>query len=171
MKRSAWSDWDRWYGKADLLRLIQVSPVEGFLSADVDKRMLEEAAKEGNCLHSPAAFEKEATHLSRLSRYAQGEGPRYRSYRDARSLARAANDAAAGGQAYDMYCQSHSARYRREGQAMLAAAPLRHKRVVQIGTQRRAVLRIYRSARSFTKGQVGENRKPSILVLYRMRRL
>src|SRR5690349_24465947 len=33
-----------WYGKADLLRLIQVAPVEVVSLCDVDKRMLAEAA-------------------------------------------------------------------------------------------------------------------------------
>ncbi len=34
-----------WYGKSDLFRLIQVSPVEVVSLCDVDKNMLEEAAK------------------------------------------------------------------------------------------------------------------------------
>src|SRR6266853_6856176 len=33
-----------WYGKCDLLRLIQVAPVEVVSLCDVDKRMLSEAA-------------------------------------------------------------------------------------------------------------------------------
>src|ERR1700690_591876 len=33
-----------WYGKADLLRLIQVSPVEVVSLCDVDRRMLDEGA-------------------------------------------------------------------------------------------------------------------------------
>src|SRR3954451_12466690 len=33
-----------WYGKADLLRLVQVAPVEVVSLCDVDKRMLEAAA-------------------------------------------------------------------------------------------------------------------------------
>ncbi len=33
-----------WYGKCDLLRLIQVAPVEVVSLCDVDKRMLAEAA-------------------------------------------------------------------------------------------------------------------------------
>ena len=33
-----------WYGKADLLRLIQVAPVEVVSMCDVDKKMLSEAA-------------------------------------------------------------------------------------------------------------------------------
>ena len=34
-----------WYGKCDLLRLIQVAPVEVVSLCDVDSRMLEEAAE------------------------------------------------------------------------------------------------------------------------------
>src|SRR5690242_2857818 len=34
-----------WYGKCDLLRLVQVSPVEVVSLCDVDKRMLVEAAE------------------------------------------------------------------------------------------------------------------------------
>ena len=34
-----------WYGKSDLLRLIQVSPVEVISLCDVDSRMLSEAAE------------------------------------------------------------------------------------------------------------------------------
>src|ERR1051325_2570228 len=34
-----------WYGKSDLLRLIQVAPVEVVLLCEVDKKMLEEAAE------------------------------------------------------------------------------------------------------------------------------
>src|SRR5881398_2993980 len=34
-----------WYGKCDLLRLIQVAPVEVVSLCDVDKRMLSEAAE------------------------------------------------------------------------------------------------------------------------------
>src|SRR5258708_5452139 len=34
-----------WYGKADLLRLIQISPVEVVSLCDVDKKMLAEAAE------------------------------------------------------------------------------------------------------------------------------
>src|SRR5690348_3887438 len=34
-----------WYGKADLLRLIQVAPVEVVSLCDVDKKMLAEAAE------------------------------------------------------------------------------------------------------------------------------
>ena len=34
-----------WYGKSDLLRLIQVSPVEVVSLCDVDQRMLEDAGK------------------------------------------------------------------------------------------------------------------------------
>src|SRR5207247_3878460 len=43
-KRRVWLIGCGWYGKCDLLRLIQVAPVEVVSLCDVDKRMLSEAA-------------------------------------------------------------------------------------------------------------------------------
>ena len=64
-----------WYGKCDLLRLIQVAPVEVVSLCDVDKKMLAEAA---DIVASRQKSEEEAAHLRRLPRDAQGEGPRHR---------------------------------------------------------------------------------------------
>ena len=78
-----------WYGKSDLCRLIQVSPVEVVSLCDVDKHMLAERRRAG----IPAAeVEEDAAHLRRLPGDAQGEGPRHRADRHARPLARAADD-------------------------------------------------------------------------------
>ena len=49
-----------WYGKVDLLRLIQVAPVEVVSLCDVDKRMLAEAA---DIVAESPAFEEETAHL------------------------------------------------------------------------------------------------------------
>ena len=54
-----------WYGKCDLLRLIQVAPVEVVSLCDVDKQMLAEAAEHGG---RAAGLEEEAAHLRRLPR-------------------------------------------------------------------------------------------------------
>ena len=78
-----------WYGKADLLRLIQVAPVEVVSLCDVDKKMLAEAAEIGR---RTASLQENSAHLRRLSRNAQGEGSRYRLDRHARPLARPADD-------------------------------------------------------------------------------
>ena len=78
-----------WYGKADLLRLIQVAPVEVVSLCDVDKKMLAEAAE---IVATRQASKKTPAHLRRLPRDAQGEGPRHRPDRHARPLARPADD-------------------------------------------------------------------------------
>ena len=49
-----------WYGKCDLLRLIQVAPVEVISLCDVDKQMLANAAEVA------ASLKEKATHLCRL---------------------------------------------------------------------------------------------------------
>ena len=64
-----------WYGKCDLLRLIQVAPVEVVSLCDVDKKMLADAA---DILADAREVRQEAAHLHRLPGDAQGEGPRRR---------------------------------------------------------------------------------------------
>jgi predicted dehydrogenase len=122
-----------WYGKSDLCRLIQVAPVEVISLCDVDKRMLVGAAE------------------LIASRQASRKKPR--TYGDYREMLKerdldialiatpdhwhalpmiAAVEAGA-----DVYVQKPISVDVLEGQAMLAAAR-RHKRVVQVGTQRRS---------------------------------
>jgi len=122
-----------WYGKIDILRLIQIAPVEVVSLCDVDSKMLNDAAD------------------IIASRQASHQRPRlFHDYRDmlnARDLdivevatpdhwhalpAIAAMQAGA-----DVYCQKPISVDVIEGQAMLAAAR-KYKRVVQIGTQRRS---------------------------------
>ena len=122
-----------WYGKCDLMRLIQVAPVEVVSLCDVDKRMVS------------AAADLIAT------RQASKKTPRtYSDYREMlkekdldivligtpdhwHALAMiAAVDAGA-----DVYVQKPISVDIVEGQAMLAAAR-KHQRVVQVGTQRRS---------------------------------
>src|SRR5437660_7674319 len=122
-----------WYGKVDILRLIQVAPVEVVSLCDVDSKMLNDAAD------------------IVASRQASHKRPRlFHDYRDMlkeRDLdivevatpdhwhalpAIAAMQAGA-----DVYCQKPISVDVVEGQAMLAAAR-KYKRIVQIGTQRRS---------------------------------
>ena len=77
-----------WYGKCDLLRLMQVAPVEVVSLCDVDKKMLADAAD----IVAKRQERQEAAHLHRLQGDAEGEGPRHRRGRDAGPLARAADD-------------------------------------------------------------------------------
>src|SRR4051812_42394971 len=122
-----------WYGKSDLLRLIQVAPVEVVSLCDVDSTMLTEAAE------------------IVASRQASRKKPRtFADYR--KMLAEKDLDAvlidppdhwhalpsiAAMQAGIDVWCQKPISVDIAEGQAMLAAAR-KYKRVVQIGTQRRS---------------------------------
>src|ERR1041384_3085514 len=122
-----------WYGKLDLFRLIQVAPVEVVSLCDVDKRMLSEAA------------------AMVAQRQASKKTPR--TYGDYRAMLKekdldivliatpdhwhalpmiAAVEAGA-----DVYVQKPISVDIAEGKAMLEAAR-KHKRVVQVGTQRRS---------------------------------
>src|SRR3954471_2639817 len=122
-----------WYGKIDLFRLIQVSPVEVVSLCDVDKKMLEDAAEQT------------------AGRQENKKKPR--TYTDYREMLKekdldivligtpdhwhalpmiAACEAGA-----DIYVQKPISVDIAEGKAMLAAAR-KNKRVVQVGTQRRS---------------------------------
>src|SRR3954451_16112177 len=121
-----------WYGKCDLFRLIQVSPVEIVSLCDVDSKMLADAA------------EQTAT------RQANKKKPR--TYSDYRDLLKekdvdivmietpdhwhALPMIAACEMGADVWVQKPISVDIAEGQAMLAAAR-KHKRVVQVGSQGR----------------------------------
>ncbi|MBI1902377.1 MAG: Gfo/Idh/MocA family oxidoreductase [Planctomycetia bacterium] len=122
-----------WYGKCDLLRLIQVAPVEVVSLCDVDRKMLAEAAD--------------------LVSQRQANKKKPRTYGDYREMLKEkdldivlvgtpdhwhalAMIAAVEARA-DVYVQKPISVDVVEGQAMVAAAR-KHKRVVQVGTQRRS---------------------------------
>ena len=154
-----------WYGKADLFRLIQVAPVEVVSLCDVDKRMLAEAAE------------------MVASRQASRKKPRV--YADYREMLKekdldlvliatpdhwhalpmiAACEAGA-----DIYCQKPIGVDVLECQAMLAAAR-RHKRVVQIGTQRRSTPHLIEARDTIIKeGRLGKVGLVEIYCYYHMR--
>ncbi|MEQ1861035.1 MAG: Gfo/Idh/MocA family oxidoreductase [Chthoniobacteraceae bacterium] len=122
-----------WYGKSDLWRLMQVAPVEVVSICDPDKNMLAGALE----IHGQRAKSKTAP----------------RTFGDHREMLRAEKhdlviigspdqwhalhciDAIEHGA--DVYCQKPISVDVSEGEAMLAAAR-KHKRVVQIGTQRKS---------------------------------
>src|SRR3977135_1946596 len=154
-----------WYGKADLFRLIQVSPVEVVSLCDVDKRMLSRAA------------DMVAT------RQASKKKPRtYADYRDmlkekdldivliatpdhwhALTMIEAVKAGA------DVYCQKPISVDVVEGQAMLAAAR-KYKRVVQIGTQRRSTPHLIEARNQIVKeGKLGKVGLVEIYCYYHMR--
>ncbi len=122
-----------WYGKCDLLRLIQVAPVEVVSLCDVDKKMLAEAAdlvsQRQQSKKKPRTFGdyREMLKEKDLDIVLVGTPDHWHALPMI-----AAVEAGA-----DVYVQKPISVDVVEGQAMLAAAR-KHKRVVQVGTQRRS---------------------------------
>jgi predicted dehydrogenase len=154
-----------WYGKTDLLRMIQVAPIEVVSLCDVDKRML------------AAAADLVAT------RQASKKTPRtYTDYRDllkARDLdvvlidtpdhwhALPMIEAVKSG--LDVWVQKPVGVDVVEGQAMLAAAR-KYKRVVQVGMQRRSTPHLVRARdRVIREGRLGTIGLVEIYCYYHMR--
>jgi predicted dehydrogenase len=154
-----------WYGKADLLRLIQVEPVEVVSLCDVDKQMLAQAA---DIIASRQASKK-----------------RPRTYGDYRQMlaekdldivlvatpdhwhSLAMIEAVKAGA--NVYCQKPISVDVVEGQAMLAAAR-KYNRVVQVGTQRRSTPHLIEARDEIVKsGKLGKIGLVEIYCYYRMR--
>ncbi len=155
-----------WYGKADLLRLIQVAPVDVVSLCDVDKKMLAEAA--------------EIVSTRQVSK----KNPR--TYADYRDMLKEKDldmvliappdhwhalpmiDACQAG--LDIYVQKPISVDVTEGQAMLAAAR-KNKRVVQVGTQRRSTPHLIEARdRVIREGLLGKIGHVEICCYYHMRR-
>ena len=154
-----------WYGKCDLLRLIQVAPVEVVSLCDVDRRMLADAAAQV------------------ASRQASKKTPR--TYGDYREMLRekdldivliATTDhwhalpmIAAVESGADVYVQKPISVDVAEGRAMLAAAR-RHGRVVQVGMQRRSTPHLITARdRIIREGRLGTIAYVEIYCYYHMR--
>jgi predicted dehydrogenase len=154
-----------WYGKIDLLRLLQVAPVEVVSLCDVDKKMLAEAA--------------EIVATRQVSR------KKPRTYADYREMLKekdldivliatpdhwhplamiAAVEAGA-----DVYVEKPISVDVTEAQAMLAAAR-KHRRVVQVGTQRRSTPHLIEAReRIVREGKLGKIGLVEIYCYYHMR--
>ncbi len=154
-----------WYGKTDLLRLVQVAPVDVVSICDVDKKMLADAA------------------ALVATRQASKKTPRtYSDYREMlkeRDLdiviivtpdhwhALAMIDAVKSGA--DVWVQKPISVDVVEGQAMLAAAR-KYKRVVQVGMQRRSTPHLVRARdRVIREGRLGTIGLVDIHCYYHMR--
>ena len=154
-----------WYGKIDLLRLIQVEPVEVVSLCDVDSNMLESAA------------------TLVASRQKSGKKPQlFHDYKDMLKQsgldicliatpdhwhALAMIEAAKAGA--DIYVQKPISVDVSEGQAMVAAAR-KYKRVVQVGTQRRSTPHIAEAKEKFIDtGRLGKISYVDIHCYYHMR--
>jgi len=154
-----------WYGKCDLLRLIQVAPVEVVSLCDVDKQMLARAAD--------VVATRQASHK------------KPRTYSDYREMLQqkdldivliatpdhwhALPMIAAVQSGVDVYVQKPISVDIAEGQAMLAAAR-KHGRVVQVGTQRRSTPHIIEARDRFiNEGKLGRIGLVEIYCYYHMR--
>lgn len=154
-----------WYGKADLLRLIQVAPVNVVSLCDVDSRMLSDAAD--------------------LVATRQASKQRPRTYADYRPMLaerdldlviigtpdhwHALPMIAAVEAGADIYVQKPISIDIAEGQAMLAAAR-QHGRVVQVGTQRRSTPHLINARdRVLREGRLGTIGLVEIYCYYHMR--
>ena len=154
-----------WYGKCDLLRLIQVAPVDVVSLCDVDSRMVSEAAD--------------------LVATRQASKKRPRTYGDYREMLKekdldvvliatpdhwhALPMIAAAEAGADIYVQKPISIDVAEGQAMLAAAR-KHQRVVQVGTQRRSTPHLAQARdRYIREGRLGTIAYVEIYCYYHMR--
>ncbi len=154
-----------WYGKCDLFRLIQVAPVEVVSLCDVDKRMLAQAAD--------------------MTAARQASKKRPRTYGDYREMLKekdldivliatpdhwhALPMIAAAQSGADIYVQKPISVDIVEGQSMLAAAR-RHKRVVQVGMQRRSTPHLQEARDRFIReGKLGKIALVEICCYYHMR--
>jgi predicted dehydrogenase len=155
-----------WYGKTDLYALCQVAPVDVVALCDVDKDMLSKAAERVATWHS-------SKKMPRL-------------YGDYRQLLKdheldivlvgtpdhwhALPMIAAVQAGADVYCQKPISLDVVEGQAMLAAAR-KHRRVVQIGTQRRSTPHLVEARNTILKeGKLGKIGHVEVCCYYDMRR-
>jgi predicted dehydrogenase len=154
-----------WYGKSDLLRLVQVAPVDVVSLCDVDTNML--------------------SHAADLVATRQVSKKRPRTYGDYREMLKekdldivliatpdhwhALAMIAAVKAGADVYCQKPISVDVIEGQAMLAAAR-KYNRVVQIGTQRRSTPHIIEARDRFLKeGKLGKIGLVETYCYYHMR--
>ena len=154
-----------WYGKCDLFRLIQVAPVQVVSLCDVDSRMLDEAAG--------------------MVATRQRSRQRPRSYRDYREMFRqsdldivlvvtpdhwhALQTIAAIEAGCDVWVQKPISVDIAEGKAMVAAAR-RHRKVVQVGTQRRSTPHIAEAReRVIRAGLLGRVAHAEVYCYYHMR--
>jgi predicted dehydrogenase len=154
-----------WYGKCDLFRLIQVADVEVVSLCDVDKKMLADAAdmvsQRQKSKKKPRTFGdyREMLKDKELDICLVGTPDHWH------ALAMiAAVEAGA-----DVYCQKPISVDVVEGQAMVAAAR-KHKRVVQVGTQRRSTPHLVEARDNIIKeGKLGKVGLVELCCYYHMR--
>ncbi len=154
-----------WYGKSDLWRLIQVSPVEVISICDPDKHMLAGALE--------------------IAHQRQPSAKAPRTYGDYREMLRekdldivlvgspdhwhALHAIAAMEAGADVYCQKPISRDVLEGEAMVAAAR-KNTRVVQVGTQRKSTPHLIQAKKEIVEsGMLGKIGHVDICCYFHMR--
>jgi predicted dehydrogenase len=154
-----------WYGKIDLLRLIQVSPVEVVSLCDVDKQMLSEAA--GIVAGRQASKKTPRTYSDYRKMLAEKDLDIVLVATPDHWHALAMIEAVKSGA--DVWVQKPISVDVKEGAAMLAAAR-KHERVVQVGMQRRSTPHIAEAKERFLKeGKLGKIAMVDICCYYHMR--
>src|SRR4051794_19284772 len=154
-----------WYGKCDLFRLLQVAPVEVVSLCDVDSKMLAGAADMGALRQ--ASKNKPRTYGDYRAMLAE---------KDLDIVLIATPDhwhalpmIAAVEAGADVYVQKPISIDVTEGQAMVAAAR-KHRRVVQVGTQRRSTPHLVEARDQIVKeGKLGKIGLVEIYCYYHMR--
>ena len=154
-----------WYGKIDLLRLIQVAPVEVVSLCDVDKRQLSEAA--GIVAGRQASKKTPRTYSDYRKMLAEKDLDIVLVGTPDHWHALTMIDAVKAGA--DVYVQKPISVDVREGAAMLDAAR-EHQRVVQVGMQRRSTPHIAEAKELFIQaGKLGKIAMVDICCYYHMR--
>jgi predicted dehydrogenase len=154
-----------WYGKSDLLRMVQVAPIEVVSMCDVDKRMLSDAA--------------DLVATRQISKKRPRTFSDYRQMLDAGNLDIVLIDTPdhwhalpmieAAKRGLDIWVQKPISVDIVEGQAMLAAAR-KYKRVVQVGMQRRSTPHLVTARdRIVREGKLGKIAYVEICCYYHMR--
>ncbi|MBY0503230.1 MAG: Gfo/Idh/MocA family oxidoreductase [Bryobacteraceae bacterium] len=154
-----------WYGKADLLRLIQVSPVEVTSLCDVDTKMLAGAAD--IVAERQLSKKKPATFSDYRKMLAAGNLDLVLIGTPDHWHALPMIEACKAG--LDIYVQKPIGVDVVEGEAMLAAAR-KYQRVVQVGTQRRSTPHLIEARdRIVREGKLGKVGVVEIYCYYHMR--
>ncbi len=154
-----------WYGKSDLCRLIQVSPVEVVSLCDVDKHMLDGAAdliaRRQKSKQRPKLYSdfREMLKPKDLDIVLIGTPDHWHSL----IMIKAVESGA------DVYVQKPISRDVLEGEAMVAAAR-KNGRVVQVGTQRKSTPHLVEAKQRFVdSGMLGKVGHADICCYYHMR--
>ncbi len=154
-----------WYGKSDLLRLVQVAPVEVVSLCDVDSHMLAEAAELVSTRQ--ASHKKPRTYSSYKKMLAEKDLDLVIIDTPDHWHALPMIEAVKGG--LDVWVQKPISVDIEEGYAMLAAAR-KYNKVVQVGTQRRSTPHLIEARDQFIReGKLGQIGVVEIYCYYHMR--